>query len=182
VHTVRIETALYDDVELVYQDDSVAGSYLSTPSSRVTFVRTGPQTAERTPLGTRRSTDIRATVGGDPIAVQLGSARVMKRSYRVRLAYRDRVVVLAAKDLESSALIRGDRDNGNDSFGDLTREYDGGVSAFWGLPFTFLRAKLEPPTPTADEVLVGMTAAAAFGTGGLSVTTIAMSALSSVLP
>ena len=49
MHTVRIETALYDDVELVYQDDSVAGSYLSTPSSRVTFVRTGPQTADRTP-------------------------------------------------------------------------------------------------------------------------------------
>ncbi|MBY4208267.1 hypothetical protein HQO44_17565 [Rhodococcus fascians] len=47
MHTVRIETALYDDVELVYQDDSVAGSYLSTPSSRVTFVRTGPQTADR---------------------------------------------------------------------------------------------------------------------------------------
>ncbi|WP_032407577.1 hypothetical protein [Rhodococcoides fascians] len=72
MHTVRIETALYDDVELVYQDDSVAGYYLSTPSSRVTFVRTGPQTADRTPLGTRRSTDIRATVGGDPIAVHWG--------------------------------------------------------------------------------------------------------------
>ncbi|OZF52741.1 hypothetical protein CH291_02935 [Rhodococcus sp. 14-1411-2a] len=98
------------------------------------------------------------------------------------MSFRDNTLTLAAKDLESSAVFRGVSDNGDNCFGDLTREYGGGVSAFWGLPFTFFGKSVEPPTPSEDEVLIAFAAAAAFGTGGLSVTTIVMSLLGSVFP
>ena len=52
----------------------------------------------------------------------------------------------------------------------------------WSLPFRMVNKTIEPPTPSREDALVGIVVAAAFGTGGLSLTTIVMGALDSILP
>ncbi|OZD01090.1 hypothetical protein CH275_20290 [Rhodococcus sp. 06-235-1A] len=182
METVQIDTALYDDVVVERSDHAVSAYYVSKPAVRATFTRIGPRTHDKTPLGTRYAALVDGEFDGRPMSVQVGRARVTKASYRVRMAFQHTTLTLAAKDLESSALIRGDSDGGDNCYGDLTREYGGGVSVFWGLPFGFAGRTIEPPTPSENEVLVGVAAAAAFGTGGLSLTTIVMSLLSSAFP
>ncbi|MGV8873921.1 MAG: hypothetical protein ACOH2Q_15425 [Rhodococcus sp. (in: high G+C Gram-positive bacteria)] len=182
METATIDTALYDDIVVEHAEAAISAFYVSRPDLRATFTRIGPRTHDKTPLGTRLTACIRAEFDGESMSVQVGRARVTKASYRVRLSFRNTTLTLAAKDLESSALLRGESDSGDNCYGDLTREYAGGVSVFWGLPFRFVGRTIEPPTPSENEVLVGVAAAAAFGTGGLSVTTIFMSLMGSVLP
>ncbi|MDJ0396545.1 hypothetical protein QMK17_24905 [Rhodococcus sp. G-MC3] len=71
---------------------------------------------------------------------------------------------------------------GDNSFGVLTRTFGGGIDVMLSIPFKFVKKTVEPPTPSREDMLVGIVTAAAFGTGGLSASTIVMGAVASLFP
>ena len=180
---MTVDTHLYGDVDVTYGESEIAGRYRDSeiPTS-ARIQRIGQRTRDKTPIGTRTASNLRASIDGRTISVRPGSARVLKRSYRVRIELGERVLVLVAKNLEDSTLLNGDSDRGDNSFGELTRDFEGGIEVAWSLPFTFMKKLVEPPVPSHEDVLVGVVVAAAFGTGGLSASTIVMGAIGSIFP
>ena len=179
---VVVETGIYGEVDLTYRDDEICGSYREGVPMTVTISRTGPRTSDKVPIGTRTAANLRAGIDGRDIVLDPGRARLFKRSYRVGIQYDGRTLTLRAKTLEDSALLDGPSDRGNNEFGVLTRVFGGGVDVLWSLPFTMVNKTIEPPTPTREDALIGIVVAAAFGTGGLSLTTIVMGAVESIFP
>lgn len=182
IESMVIDTLLYGQVNLHYSDGEVEAAYQESPHTTVKISRVGERTHKKTPIGTRTASAVQAAIDGRTITLNPGRARLLKRSYRVGIEFDDRVLTLAAKDLEESFLLDGRSDRGDNSFGVLTRGYGGAIDVMWSLPFKFATKTVEPPTPSREDVLVGISAAAAFGTGGLSATTIVMGALGAVFP
>ena len=180
--TVVVETGIYGDVDLIYRDDEICGSYREGVPMTATIARIGARTSATVPIGTRTSAHLKASIDGREIVLTPGRARLVKRSYRVGIQYGERTLSLRAKNLEDSVLLDGSSDRGDNEFGVLTRVFGGGVEVLWSLPFTAMNRTIEPPTPSREDALVGIVVAAAFGTGGLSLTTIVMGALDSILP
>ncbi|RMB77955.1 hypothetical protein AYK61_17375 [Rhodococcus sp. SBT000017] len=177
-----VETGIYGEADLTHRDESIFGSYREGVPMTVTISRTGPRTSDKVPIGTRTAANLRAGIDGREIVLDPGRARLFKRSYRVGIQYGGRTLTLRAKNLEDSALLDGPSDRGDNEFGVLTRVFGGGVEVLWSLPFTMMNRTIEPPTPTREDALIGIVVAAAFGTGGLSLTTIVMGAVESILP
>ena len=88
---------------------------------------------------------------------------------------------LVAENLATSRFISQQRNNGDNSFGKLTRTADGSVDVLWS-PFTDLKKTVDPLLPSRDQAIIAIAVAAAFGTGGLSPATIAVGILESSLP
>ena len=65
---------------------------------------------------------------------------------------------------------------------EMTRRADGTVDLLWSAPVRLGRRTFDPPMPSREQLLVALAVAGAFGTGGLSVTTIAVNALDALLP
>lgn len=179
---VIVETFLYSNIVLSYSDGEIGATYTDDPHTTVVIRRVGQRTHEKTPIGTRIASRLEAFTDGRQIALFPGPARVLKRSYRVRIEFDERVLTLAAKNLEDSMLLDGTTDLGSNSFGDLTRTHRGSVDVLWAVPFKFMKETVSPPTPSRDDVLIGVCAAAAFGTGGLSATTIAVGLAGAIFP
>lgn len=180
--SVLVDTLLYEQVLLHYRDDEISGAYQEGPPTTVRIHRVGERAHKNTPIGTRTAASLRATIDGRAITLNPGRARLLKRSYRVGIEFDDRVLTLSAKGLEDSFLLDGPADHGDNSFGVLTRSFGGGVEILWSIPFKFMGKEIQPPTPSHDDVLVGMVAADAFGTGGLSASTVVMGAVASIFP
>ncbi|MCJ0979052.1 hypothetical protein MTX35_15170 [Rhodococcus sp. ARC_M12] len=179
---VVVETGIYGEAELTYRDEEISGSYREGVPVTVTISRTGPRTSDKVPIGTRTAANLRADIDGRDILLAPGRARLFKRSYRVGIQYGGRTLTLGAKNLEDSVLLDGSSDRGDNEFGVLTRVHGGGVEVLWSLPFTMVNRTIEPPTPSREDALIGIVVAAAFGTGGLSLTTIVMGAVESIFP
>ncbi|MDZ7918279.1 MAG: hypothetical protein U5O16_41780 [Rhodococcus sp. (in: high G+C Gram-positive bacteria)] len=177
-----IETGIYGHADVLYRDDEVCGSYREGVPMTVTISRTGPRTSETVPIGTRTTANLRADIDARDLVLDPGRAKLFKRSYRVGIQYDGRTLTLRAKNLEDSVLLDGPSDRGDNEFGVLTRVFDGGIDVLWSLPFTMVNRTIEPPTPSREDALIGIVVAAAFGTGGLSLTTIVMGAVESILP
>ncbi|MDI9893505.1 hypothetical protein QM797_02100 [Rhodococcus sp. IEGM 1381] len=180
--SVLVETGIYGELDLIYRDDEICGSFREGVPMTVTISRTGPRTSDTAPIGTRTAAHLQASIDGRDIVLDPGRARLFKRSYRIGIQYGGRTLTLRAKNLEDSVLLDGSSDRGDNEFGVLTRVFAGGVDVLWSLPFTMVNKTIEPPTPSREDALVGIVVAAAFGTGGLSLTTIVMGALESILP
>ncbi|MFD4785067.1 hypothetical protein ACFWNH_29010 [Rhodococcus qingshengii] len=177
-----VETFLYSEIVLRCDDSEVSATYADDPRTTVSIRRIGHRTHEKTPIGTRSAPNIEASIDGRVIVLTPGPAKMLKRSYKVQIEFDGRILTLAAKNLEDSMLLDGTKDNGNNSFGDLTRTHRGSVDVFWAVPFKFMKETVLPPTPSRDDVLIGVCAAAAFGTGGLSASTIAAGFASAIFP
>ncbi|MFI8566100.1 hypothetical protein ACIGGF_06005 [Rhodococcus sp. NPDC078407] len=180
--TVVVETGIYGELNLIYRDDEICGSYREGTPMPVTITRVDARISDTVPIGTRTAAHLNASIGGREIVLTPGRARLVKRSYRVGIHYGERTLSLRAKNLEDSVLLDGSSDRGDNEFGVLTRVFGGGVDVLWSLPFTAMNKRVEPPTPSREDALIGIVVAAAFGTGGLSLTTIVMGALESILP
>ncbi|MCZ4517137.1 hypothetical protein O4220_01320 [Rhodococcus ruber] len=180
--TVLVETGIYGELDLIYRDDEICGSYREGAPMSVTISRMGPRISDTAPIGTRIAAGLQSSIDGCDIVLDPGRARLFKRSYRVGIQYGGRTLSLRAKNLEDSVLLNGSSDQGDNEFGVLTRVFGGGIEVLWSLPFTMVNKTIEPPTPSREDALVGIVVAAAFGTGGLSLTTIVMGALESILP
>lgn len=180
--TVQVETGIYGELDLIYRDDEICGSYREGPPMTATIARIGARTSATVPIGTRRAAQLKASIDGCEILLDPGRARLVKRSYRVGIQYDGRTLSLRAKNLEDSVLLDGSSDRDDNQFGVLTCVFGGGVDVLWSLPFRMVNKTIEPPTPSREDALVGIVVAAAFGTGGLSLTTIVLGALDSILP
>ena len=181
VNTLVIETYLYDDIEVSITGTEVVARYTEQPHTTASIRRTGERTRDAVPIGTRTGLALTASIDGRTVVLVPGSARALKRSYRVRIEIDGRVLTLVATTLNESRLLDGASDTGENAFGDLTRTHDS-VEITWAVPFQFMNKTVEPPVPSRDDVLMAVCAAAAFGTGGLSLSTIAMGSVEAVLP
>lgn len=181
MNTLVIETHLYSDIELTRSDAEIITAYTDEPHTTARIRRTGNRTRD-TPIGTRTGSNLEAFIDDRKVVLSPGSARVLKRSYRVRIEFDQRILTLSATSLEESRLLEGPTDTGDNAFGDLTQTHHGGVDVSWAVPFRFMRKTVTPPVPTRDDVLIAVCAAAAFGTGGLSVSMIALGFIEAVFP
>lgn len=174
-----VDTVLYGQVSISYTDRDISAEYDTGPPTAVTIRRIGTRTHPRTPLGTRESDRVRAEVNGAVMTLTPRPTRLWKSSYSVGLEVKGARFGLVAKDLETSRFVSGHRNDGDNSFGELTRTADGSIDVLWAVPFTFLKKTVEPPLPSRDQAIIAIAVAAAFGTGGLSATTIAVGILGS---
>ncbi len=180
MRTVLVETHLFGDIELTYLDTAIVATYTDAPQTEASITRTGTRTGN-TPIGTRDASALRAVLGGRDVPLFPGRARLLKRTYRVGMEVDGRVLTLAARTLTDSRLLDGASDTGENCFGELTRT-DDGIEIVWAVPFRLMTRTVEPPSPTRDDVLISVCAAAAFGTGGLSATTVVMGFVEALLP
>ncbi|GGG21284.1 hypothetical protein GCM10007304_38920 [Rhodococcoides trifolii] len=177
-----VDSLLYGNVVVQYATSEITATYDGEPRTTVSVRRTGGADHTRTPIGTRDPSAITASIDGRPVELTPGKARIMKRSYDVGISFDGRLITMRAKNLEASTLLCGTTDDGMNSFGELTRVYDGTVDIEWSVPFAAMKKTIEPPIPSREEALVGIAVAAAFGTGGLSAATIVSSIVGSVFP
>ncbi len=169
---VIVDTAVYGNVIIERTDDRVSARLESDGSPVVTIERTGPRTRKRVPIGTRRTKHLTARVNERPLALTLGRGWVMKRSYRIVVETEGRYLSLRARNLETSVFQQGKLYATDKEMAELTARADGTVDVLWATPgkVSALGKTLafDPPEPTAEDLLIGYAAAAAFGTGGLS--------------
>ena len=180
MNTLVVETYLYSDIEVSTTDTEVVARYTDEPHTTASIRRTGERMRD-TPIGTRTRSALEASVDGREVVLVPGSARLLKKSYRIRIELDGRVLTLAAATLNDSRLLDGANDTGENAFGDLTRTHDS-IEVTWAVPFQFMGKTVEPPVPSREDVLIAVCTAAAFGTGGLSLGTIAMGFVEAVLP
>ncbi|WP_328812489.1 hypothetical protein [Rhodococcus sp. NBC_00297] len=178
--TYLVETCLYVDIEVTRSDDETIAVYTDEPQTTASIRRTGERKRD-TPIGTRSESALEAFVDGREVVMIPGFGRLLKKSYRVRIEFDRRVLTLAATTLNDSRFLDGSTDTGRNAFGDLTLAHDS-IEIAWAVPFQFMSQTIEPPVPSREDVLVAVCAAAAFGTGGLSLSTIAMGFIEAVLP
>ncbi|MDJ0396739.1 hypothetical protein QMK17_25970 [Rhodococcus sp. G-MC3] len=107
IASLVIDTILYGDMILNYLDDEIAGSYTEGPQTIVRIHRVGHRTRKKTPIGTRTTSSLRATIDGRTITLNPGRARLFKRSYTIDIRFDERILALSAKDLEDSMLLDG---------------------------------------------------------------------------
>ena len=175
-----VDTGLHGEVVLMGADGHVEAAYVDDPGCRVTISRIGAVTHRRTPVGTRAQRAIEVTLTGGAVTIRPRRARVTKRSYRVDV---DGVALdLTPRDLVSSEFRVSTIEVANNVMAEMTRRADGTIDLLWSAPVRLGRRTFDPPVPTREQLLVGLAVAAAFGTGGLSLTTIAMNALDALLP
>ncbi|WP_028479623.1 hypothetical protein [Nocardia sp. CNY236] len=178
------DSVIYGNLLITATDSSVSVQLESDDSTVVVIERTGPRTRKNIPIGTRDPRFLTARVNDREITVTPGSGRFLKRSYRILVEIEDRVISLGAMDIDTSTFIDGKPNEIVNQYGDLTARSDGSVEVGWAVPqrVRLVNRMVVPPEPTVDDVLIGFALAAAFGTGGLSVTTIVMGLVASVFP
>lgn len=165
--TVSVDTLLFGAVDLTYRDGVVTGRYVDAPHTVVKIRRSGGRTHTTAPIGSRTPADITATIDGRSVTLEPGRAKFVEKSFLVRIEFDERVLTLAAKNLEDSRLSVGDQDRGDNELGALTRVFGGGVEVIWSTSFTAMGRQIDPPVPSRNDALVGIVVAAAFGTGGV---------------
>ncbi|MQY19478.1 hypothetical protein [Nocardia macrotermitis] len=180
----RSDGGEFGDVVIEHTESSVA-TWLESDASRVFRIeRSGPRTRKNVPIGTRDGNFLTADLGGEPVTIRPGSGRIVRRSYRVMLEFGSRTTSLSPKDLTTCRVLNGHPREIENEFALLTAYRDGSVGLEWAYPvrIPIMRRTITPPEPEADDILIGCGAAAAFGTGSLSLTSIVMGLVSSVFP
>ncbi|WP_280264294.1 hypothetical protein [Nocardia wallacei] len=174
---------LISGVVIIERSEGKVRTYLeSDAGTAVTIEREGPRTDKRSPIGSRHSSALTMRLNDRELGLTVGSGRVLKRTYRVVVEIDGRVVSLRPKDIETHTFLNGKPHEIEKEFGELTARADGTIEVFWALPKKVLHKTIEPPVPTTEDLLIGYAAAAAFGTGALSLTTILMGAVASIMP
>ena len=105
--SVVVETGIHGELDLIYRDDAICGSYREGPPMTATIARIGARTSATVPIGTRIAANLHASIDGCEILLDPGRARLFKRSYRVSVQFAGRTLSLRAKNLEDSVLLDG---------------------------------------------------------------------------
>ncbi|MGW5384122.1 hypothetical protein [Nocardia sp. NPDC003963] len=181
---VVVDTGLFGDLVVERTENSVSTWFESDDATKATIERTGPRTRKNVPIGSRDAGSLSLRVGARELGLTLGSGRLLKRTYRVVVETDGRFLSMRPNDIESCYFLDGKPHEIEKEFGELSARTDGTIEVTWALPKTvkILNKTVEPPVPTAEDLLIGYVLAAAFGTSALSLTTILMGAVGSVLP
>ncbi|MBT0566901.1 hypothetical protein [Williamsia sp. CHRR-6] len=177
-----LDTDLFGDVVLRSGDGVVEAVSVDEPACRVTLRRRGEVTHERTPLGTRDPEAVEIDLPGAKVTVRPRRARFTKRSYRVDIEVDGVALDLSPRDDVCCEFRLSTLDVAHNVFAELTRHGDGTVELIWSPPVRLGHRTFDPPVPSREQLLVALTVAAAFGTGGLSLLTIASNAVDAMLP
>ncbi|MGJ0120267.1 hypothetical protein ACQ7HM_13785 [Williamsia sp. MIQD14] len=178
----RFDTGRHGEVDLRWADGAVTATYVGDARCHVKIRRRGAVTHPRTPLGTRDPRAVEVASSGGVVTVRPRGARFTKRSYRVDLGVDGIALDLSAHDLVSSEFRLSTIEVAHNVMAELTRREDGTVDVIWSAPVRLGRRLHEPPEPSREQLLVALAAAAAFGTGGLSLMTIVANAVDAILP
>lgn len=177
------ECALFGGVVIERTDATVTAHLAAAGEKVVTLTRQGPRTRPKIPIGTRDPLQLTGTVNGRALTVRPGMGRLPKRTYRVELTAGESAWCLAPATLGTSRLLKGLRSTADNSFGDFTTNpLTGVVDVVWETPVTIAGKVVKPPEPSPEDALVGYAAAAAFGTGGLSLLGIIPELIAAIIP
>ncbi|MGL4306601.1 MAG: hypothetical protein ACRCSF_10650 [Mycobacteriaceae bacterium] len=181
-NTVLVDTLLFGEAIITYREGWVSARFGSESESVVTIKRIGQASRKGVPIGTREAHHVVADLSGHPLTLDVGKARFFKKTYQVSIEYGEHIITLAARDMESSIVLLGKTDQGDNCCATVTRLVGGRIDILWSAPFKFGGKIIEPPLPSKDNVLIILAIAAAFGTGGLSFTSIVMGIIGSTFP
>ncbi|MEV5650542.1 hypothetical protein AB0L57_20020 [Nocardia sp. NPDC052254] len=178
------DSILFGDVLVTRTDGCVTARLESDDTLVVTIERQGPRTRKNVPIGTRDPGRLTARVNERDIVVTPGSGGMFKRTYRVLVHIGDRLLSIRPKTVDTCDFVAGKPHEAEKAFGELRARPDGSLEISWAAPTTIavLGTTIEPPEPTAEDVLIGCALAAAFGTGALSLTAIAMGLVAAAIP
>lgn len=179
---VEVDSGIWGTVVIERAEARVRTRLACDAQMSVVLERRGPRTDKRCHLGSRDAAAVSATVNGRAFTLDIGRARVTKRSYRVIAEVDGRHLSMRPENLEMSTFVNGKPYEIEKEFGELTAKSDGTVEVFWALPKKVLNQAIEPPQPAAEDVLIGYAIAAAFGTGALSFTSILMGFIAAAMP
>lgn len=179
-----VDSLLFGNIIVDRTENRVTTYPESGESAEASIERVGPRTRKKVPIGTRRGRDIVARVGDREMRVLPGSGRLLKRTFRIAVEIDDRNLSFRPSTVDTVTFINGKPYEIEKSFCDLTAKTDGTIDVVWAVPqnVKILNRTTEPPAPTTEDLLIGCALAAAFGTGALSVTSIAAEMVALALP
>ncbi|MGW0178316.1 hypothetical protein [Nocardia sp. NPDC003345] len=113
-----------------------------------------------------------------------GSGRFLKRAFRISAELDGRTLSLRPSTVDTVMFIGGKPYEVEKSFCELTARADGVIDVVWAVPQTIeiLGRTVEPPVPTAEDLLIGFALAAAFGTGALSIVSVFAELVAAAVP
>ncbi|MFD3701837.1 hypothetical protein ACFWUP_01690 [Nocardia sp. NPDC058658] len=182
VDRVEVDTDFWGMLVIERFDAGVRTFLKSDTELSAVIERRGPRTDKRCHLGSRDAAAVSAVVNGRGFGLDIGSGKLLKRSYRITAEVDGRFLSMRPKDIETATFVNGKPHEIEKEFGELTAKSNGTVDVAWALPKKVLNQVVDPPQPTVDDVLIGYAIAAAFGTGSLSFTTIVMGFVAAAMP
>lgn len=162
---IRVDDDRFGAIEVVLERGArceVRGEGI--PTTVVRHLDGASRASAVAPIGTRDGARLEAHVGGAPVLLTPGPARVMRGSYRVRADVGGERLLLTPCSPHESRLVRGWRYRGSNQLG-VYRSFDGELDCIWDETVVLGRRAFEAIEATPLEASLGYALAASFGTG-----------------
>lgn len=161
-----VDTEHFGKVVITRDDERVVTTPVFDDAIVVTIERIGPRTRERVPIGTRNAKRLCASINDRPIRLTVGRGHFYYRwTYRAIAEVDGKIWRLMPTNLHSSALMLGQKDQGDHVLGEFMLTGTHQIDVAWALPLT---ARIPVRQPTVEDALIAYALVAAFGTGGVS--------------